>query len=71
MMVLFYCDLINGELRGGMEVVKLSPSLWANKGLEISGRHRLAEVFCPSQTSGYRLPGKEPVALSVSVTSDS
>lgn len=43
----------------------------ANRGLEISGSYRLAEVFCTSQTSGDRLPRKELGALSVSVTSNS
>lgn len=57
-MVLFYCDLINGELIGRMEMATLSPSLWPTEGwrsVEVTG---LLRCSAPVRLVGTDSPGR-------------
>lgn len=57
-MVLFYCDLINDELIGRMEMATLSPSLWPTEGwrsVEGTGSLRCS---APVRPVGTDSPGR-------------
>ena len=68
-MVLFYCDPINGELIGRTEMETPAP-LWPTRGWRSVDGTGLLRCSAPARPVGHRLPRKEPVALLVSVTSD-